>query len=201
MATEDRPDGSATRGEASAAFLGRLGEQVRSRRTALGLTVQQLSDRAGISRRMLTQIELGQANPSLATVDKIAYALDTDLPSLARDPRSDAVTVQPAGSAYGIWSSELGSRASLQTSTAHHPPTELWEWVLQPGDRYDAEPDRPGSEELFFVIDGKLTLEVEDLPPVTIGKGGSARLTSDRQYSYVNTAGRPCRYIRVVRLA
>ena len=70
-------------------FLSQLGEQLRARRQDAGLTVQQLADRSGVSRRMLTQIELGQANPSLVTVDKVARALGTDFASLARGRSAD----------------------------------------------------------------------------------------------------------------
>ena len=132
------------------------------------LTVQQLADAAGVSRRMLTLIEQGQANPSLVTVDKVARALGTDFASLARDTQPDPVAVNEPGSAAGVWSSAAGSHAALQVATRRQPSAELWEWVLQPGDRYGAQPDAAGSEELFLVLDGALTLEVEGLEPVTV---------------------------------
>jgi transcriptional regulator with XRE-family HTH domain len=185
----------------TAEFLARLGEEVRRRRKGAGLTVQQLADAAGLSRRMLTLIEQGQANPSLVTVDKIARALGTDFASLTRDSRPDPVVVNAPGAAAGVWSSTTGSGAALQVATQHQPAAELWDWTLQPGDRYDAQPDPAGSEELFYVIDGTLTLEIEGTQPVTVKAGGSARLASDRRYAYVNTGRKPARFVRVVQLA
>lgn len=181
-------------------FLTRLGEEVRRRRQAAALTVQQLADFAGLSRRMLTQIELGQANPSLVTVDKLASALHTDFVSLTRDTRPDTLAVNAPGSGAGVWTSTMGSRGTLQVATHRQPPAELWEWSLMPGDRYQAEPDPTGSEELFLVIDGALTLEVEGAEPITVHADGSARLASDRRYAYVNNAGIPTRFVRVVQL-
>jgi mannose-6-phosphate isomerase-like protein (cupin superfamily) len=142
----------------------------------------------------------GQANPSLVTVDRVARALGTDFASLSRDTQPDPVAVNEPGSAAGVWSSAAGSRAELQVATQRQPSAELWEWVLQPGDRYDAQPDAAGSEELFLVLDGALTLEVEGLEPVTVKAGGSARLASDRGYAYANHCREPARYVRVVRL-
>jgi transcriptional regulator with XRE-family HTH domain len=184
----------------TAEFIARVGAEVRRRRTGRRLTVQQLADAAGVSRRMLTLIEQGQANPSLVTVDRVARALGTDFAALTRDTQPDPVAVNEPGSAAGVWSSAAGSRAALQVATQRQPSAELWEWVLQPGDRYDAQPDAAGSEELFLVLNGALTLEVEGLEPVTVKAGGSARLASDRSYAYANHGREPARYVRVVRL-
>lgn len=183
----------------TAEFLGRLGTQVRRRRRDAGLTVQELAEAAGLSRRMLTQVELGQANPSLVTVDKVARALGTDFASLTRD--TGAEPVETHAPATGVWSSTAGSHAALLVATRQRPAAELWEWTLQPGDRYDALPDPAGSEELFLVLDGTLTLEVEDAPPVTVAAGGSARLASDRSYAYANDGPAVARFVRVVQLA
>lgn len=184
----------------TAAFLTHLGEEVRRRRKDAGLTVQELADAADLSRRMLTQIELGQANPSLVTVDRVARALGTDFASLTRDARPEPIAVHAPGSAAGVWSSAAGSSASLQVATQQQPPAELWDWTLQPGDRYIAQPDPPGSEELFLVLDGTLTIEVEGVEPVTIPAGGSARLASDRHYAYANLGRKATRFVRVVQL-
>lgn len=194
------PDDQSSSG-ATAEFVARVGAQVRSRRKAAGMTVQQVADASGVSRRMLTLIEQGQANPSLVTIDKIARALGTDFAALARDTRPEPVTVHPPGAGAGVWSSKAGSYAALQVATSNQPAAELWEWVLQPGDRYEALPDTPDSEELFFVVRGTLTLEVEGVEPVTVPTGGSARLASDRRYAYANHGRTVARYLRVVRIA
>lgn len=185
---------------ATAEFIARVGTQVRRRRKERALTVQQLADAAGVSRRVLTSIEQGQANPSLVTIDRIARALGTDFASLATDSRAEPVAVHAPGEATGVWSSAMGSRATLQVATSAQPAAELWEWELQPGDRYDALPDAAGSEELFLVLKGTLTLEVQGSSQ-QVRAGGSARLSSDRVYSYVNSGRSVCRFVRVVRLA
>ena len=182
-------------------FVARVGAEVRRRRKERGLTGQELAEVCGVSRRMLTLIEQGRANPSLVTIDKIARGLGTDFATLAGGSRSEPVTVHRPGHAAGVWSSPVGSRASLQVATRMQPAAELWEWVLQPGDRYDALPDAPGSEELFLVLAGSLLLEVQGLDPQPVPSGGSARLASDRVYSYVNPGPEVCRFVRVVRLA
>jgi transcriptional regulator with XRE-family HTH domain len=192
---DDPADGSST------AFIGRLGERLRTRRKAAGLTVQQLADRSDVSRRMLTQVELGQANPSLVTVDRLARALGTTFAALAQDEGSAELSVHLPETLPRAWGSAAGSRATLQVATSLRPPAELWEWTLQPHDAYRAQPDPSGSQELFFVVEGQLTITVEDRPPVTLGPGASARLASDRQYAYENPTDEPVRFLRVVQLS
>jgi DNA-binding XRE family transcriptional regulator len=72
---------------------------VRNRRQAIGLTVAQLADLTGISKGMLSKIENAQTSPSLATIERLASALDMPVTSLFRGlaEERDAVFVK-AGS-------------------------------------------------------------------------------------------------------
>ena len=187
--------------ERRAPFLAQLGAQVRALRQEQGLTVAELGKRSGVSRRMLTQIELGQANPSLVTADKVARALDTDLAGLALPPAEpDVLVVQPAGGATVMWSGAPGSEALLHVATAHRGGPELWSWTLAPGDRYQAQPDPAGSEELFLVQSGTLTITARGAQPTRVPAGAAARLLSDRDYSYANEGSAPVRFVRVVQV-
>lgn len=183
----------------TAPFLTELGQRVRARRQQQQITVARLAELAGVSRRMLTQIELGQANPSLVTVDKVARALDTDFAGVVLATSAvDVLTVRPNGSATVTWSSPAGSTALLHVVTAARGGPELWSWHLAPGDRYTAQPDPSGSEELFLVTTGVLTVHADGVAPTQVPAGASARLASDRQYVYVNDGSEPVTFVRVV---
>jgi hypothetical protein len=120
---------------------------------------------------MLTLIDQGQANPSLVTVDKVARALDLRLASgpPPRQPRRTA----------GCDAAAVVGRALGVGAPAGRP--------------LRARPDAAGPEELFLVLNGALTLEVEGLESVTVKAGGSARLASDRSYAYANHGREPAR--------
>jgi transcriptional regulator with XRE-family HTH domain len=60
--------------------LRRLGEAVRARRKAVGLSQEALADAAGIDRSHMGKIERGERNVTLLNLVKIAAALN-DLPS------------------------------------------------------------------------------------------------------------------------
>ncbi|MEO6307514.1 MAG: helix-turn-helix transcriptional regulator [Nitrospiraceae bacterium] len=53
----------------------RFGKQLQRLRTRRGLTQEQLAVTAGLSRTFLTRLELGQHDPSLSTLVRLAKAL------------------------------------------------------------------------------------------------------------------------------
>lgn len=60
------------------ADLREMGQMVRKARTGSGTTLEELAARAGISKSVLSQVERGLTNPTLATVWAIAGALKLD---------------------------------------------------------------------------------------------------------------------------
>ena len=180
---------------AAGPFLAQLGRQVRDRRRAADLTVQQLADRAGVSRRLLTQVELGQANPSMVTVDKLARALGVDFPTLAGAPAAGTSPVHRSSGPVTAWAGQEGSAALLHVAGSRTGAPELWEWRLAPGDAYASEADPAGSEELLLVLEGTLLLEVEG-ERAELPAGAAARLSSDRPYAYRNEGPGALRFVR-----
>jgi transcriptional regulator with XRE-family HTH domain len=70
--------------------------RVKETRQRKGLQIRTLSDRTGISKGMLSKIENAQVSPSLATLARLAEALDTPLTGFFRgfDEDRDAVFVK-----------------------------------------------------------------------------------------------------------
>ncbi|MEZ4444739.1 MAG: shikimate kinase [Polyangiaceae bacterium] len=63
-------------------ILHRLAERVRTRRTALALTLKELGERAGVSQRFLVSVEGGKGNISVVKLDAVARALNTSAAAL-----------------------------------------------------------------------------------------------------------------------
>lgn len=59
-----------------------LGATIRARRTELGLTTTQLGVAVGVSRSLISQVELGHASPSITTLRGIAAALGVPVVAL-----------------------------------------------------------------------------------------------------------------------
>lgn len=56
--------------------------KVKPARAAVGLTQQQLGEKAGVTRQTISLIEKGEYNPSLKLCLKICYAVDRSLDEL-----------------------------------------------------------------------------------------------------------------------
>jgi XRE family aerobic/anaerobic benzoate catabolism transcriptional regulator len=67
-------------------LLARVASRIRARRQELGWSRRELSERAGLSERFLTQVESGQGNPSLRSLAEIADALATTPVALLEAP-------------------------------------------------------------------------------------------------------------------
>lgn len=65
----------------------RFGRRVRELRRARGLTQERLGHQSGLHPTYIAGIELGNRNPSLVTIEKIAGALEIHISELF--PRSD----------------------------------------------------------------------------------------------------------------
>jgi transcriptional regulator with XRE-family HTH domain len=174
-----------------------VGARVRTLRLDRRMTLDQLAEGSGVSRRMITMLEAGETNASIGTLDKLAGALGTDLPSLVSSRPVLPFDPSPSGSVQPLWQDDLGSSARLLVSHRRTSVTELWQWRLAPGARYDADPDPPGSEEMILVGAGRLVVEVGE-ERYRLEADGYLRLPTHSPYAYVNPGTRPTRFIRVV---
>ncbi|WP_211268680.1 helix-turn-helix domain-containing protein [Actinoplanes subtropicus] len=77
---------SASYGDDATALVPAIGDRVRRGRQARGWTLDRLAEVAGVSRRMLINVEKGVANPTVGTLQKLGSALGVGLPALVEPP-------------------------------------------------------------------------------------------------------------------
>ena len=181
-------------GEDTADLASAIGGRVKHERQSRRWTLDRLAKAAGVSRRMLVNVEQGSANPSVGTLLKIGNALGVGLPALVEPPRLKPVKVTRAGDGAILWSSESGGRGVLVAGTEPPDVVELWDWTLGPRDRHTNEAHAPGTRELVQVRQGRIVIEVGDHPSVTLETGDAAAFPGDVAHSYVNPRGRPARF-------
>ena len=88
-----------------------IGVEVRRRRHQRGWTLDAAAARLGVSRRLLAQLEGGQANPSLSTLLTIAAGFDISLVELLAGGDKPSITVQPDNAtATVLWTGPHGGR-------------------------------------------------------------------------------------------
>lgn len=77
-----------------AASAEQLGKRIRELRNQQGLTLDELAERSGVSRAMLSKIERGENNPTLVVAVKVAVALGvTTAQLIGVEERKEAIKV------------------------------------------------------------------------------------------------------------
>lgn len=167
---------------------------VRRLRQAAALSQQVLAERAGVSRRMLVNIEKGDVNVSLNTLDRLAEALGVLFYALVQPPDSeDSARIDEVA-----WVGKSPkSRARLLASKPARQEVELWSWSLEPGEIYESAADDNGWYEMLVVIEGALTLGLA-AGDIVIEAGDFHVYPSDQPYRYRNDGAGRLRFIRNV---
>jgi transcriptional regulator with XRE-family HTH domain len=174
-----------------------IGARVKQERQARRWTLDRLAEAAGVSRRMVVNVEQGTTNPSVGTLLRISDALGVGLPALVEPPRPRPVKVVRSGEGAALWSSPSGGRGVLVAGTEPPDVVELWDWTLGPGDRHGSEAHAPGTKELLQVQEGTVTVEVGDRS-TDLAAGDAISFPGDVAHAYANPGTRPARFVLTV---
>ncbi|CAN5634517.1 XRE family transcriptional regulator [soil metagenome] len=170
-----------------------IGTRVRAERQGRRWTLDQLAEAAGVSRRMVVNVEQGSVNPSVGTLLRLSDALGVGLPSLVELPQQKPLEVTRRGDGAVLWSGEFGGRGILVAGTEGPDVVELWDWTLASGDRHVSEAHSLGTRELVQVQAGSLTVEVAG-EVVRLDEGDALTFPGDVAHSYENVTAKPVRF-------
>ena len=173
-----------------------VSHNVRRLRNAAGISQSALADKSGVSRRMLVAIEAGENNVSLATLDRVAEALEVAFSDLIQAPElRDHSRINELA-----WAgTRPGSKAVLLSKATARREVELWEFTLEPGDHYVSEPDPDGWSEQVYVIEGHLSLTLGGRErPQQVGPGEFFMFPSNQTHVFSNDGTLLLRFVRNV---
>ncbi|MCW3839546.1 cupin domain-containing protein [Micromonospora yasonensis] len=162
-----------------------IGDRLHELRTARGLSLRTLAAEAGVSATLLSQIERGVTEPSLATLRRLATVFGESVASLFADPAP-----------LSVWISRPGERMTLgapngqiryERLTPGNGQLEVLHATLAPGEVSSEESWSHPSLECAFVVAGTLTVEV-DRATYTVAAGESITLDSRQPHRYRNTS-------------
>lgn len=173
-----------------------VGRNLRRLRMRRGLSLEKLSQRSGVSRAMLGQIELGQSAPTINVLWKISRALDVTFATLIQAREAGGTTVLRKAQAK-VLTSHGGSFSSRALFPFDGPRrAEFYELRLAPRATERAEAHAPGTVEDLVVVEGQLELALA----AERGEGETHRLDAgdaivfeaDVPHAYVNTGDAEC---------
>jgi transcriptional regulator with XRE-family HTH domain len=183
--------------DVGAAELGRrVAENLRQRRKARNMSLDDLARASGVSRAALSQIETCKSNPTVGVLWKIAVGLGIPFAELIGAPRSGAAVLRRADSQL-LRSSDGRFESRPLTPAGASPLVELYELRVAARSTHRSEAHAPGTHEVVVVLTGQLRLHV-DQEVYELAAGDSIAFAADRPHAYENPAGAEARYHNVI---
>lgn len=142
--------------------------RLRSLRTTLGLSLDELAARTDLSPSTISRVETGKRTISLDVLIPLARALQVDLDTLLDVRRDDDVVIRPTPSRSGGHTTWLLSRPTGTTGAI--------KMRLQPTGRPAEQRVHPGHD-WFFVIEGRVRLYLGERE-IVVEAGEAAEFTT-----------------------
>jgi len=178
----------------------RVGNTLADLRQARGLSLDELSRLAGVSKSMLSQIERNHANPTVAVVWRLANALGVQLGTLldGERPAVPAITTVAGHATPSLRSPDGKCELRILGPIELAGQFEWYELTVQPGGRLESEAHEPGSREHLSVL-GAGALEVRSGTDVSRLQGNeTARYAVDVPHAIVNPGAETVKALLVV---
>ncbi|WP_244491364.1 helix-turn-helix domain-containing protein [Bosea sp. Root381] len=179
----------------------RLGRRLKATRLMRGLTLEQLAERSGVSRAMISRVERGESSPTAALLDRLCAGLGIVLSALFHDENGSGPLARK--SEQPIWADPASGYLRRAVSpAASGSKIEIVEVEMPAGARVLLEAPRNGYrlDQQLWLLDGE----------IVIGVGGSEhQLTAgdclamllDGPISFHNPGVLPARYAVVLTAA
>ena len=176
-----------------------VGATLQRLRLARGLTLEDLSRIAGVSKSMLSQIEREKANPTIAITWRLANALGVAIGELLDSDTRDveAIRVLEAHETPTLPGTHAGYTLRILGPMELAGKYEWYELTLAPGGELASQAHDPGTNEHLTVLHGTLEVDVGG----TVRKvktGGTARYPADQNHVLRNAGKAEAKALLVV---
>ena len=194
-----------------------IGTQIRTARLARGHSLRRLASELGVSASLLSQVENGKVQPSVATLYSLVNALGLSLDQVLRgepdnQERDAAPTPVPTGGADKDPSALTGGVVQrgrenptldmengvrwerLSGSSTTGPEILLVTYRAGASSSIDGRLMRHSGHEYAYLLEGRLTLQV-GFDVFELEAGDSFNFDSTRPHMYINRSDSPARGI------
>jgi len=174
----------------------KIAARIRGERTARRWSLDDLAERASVSKAMISKIERAEASPTAALLGRLSGAYGLTLSALLAEGEAQRGPVRAAG--QPVWRDPATGYIRRQVSGSANMPLELIEVDLPAG----ATVSFPAASYAFisqviWVLGGRLTF-VEGEMTHDLGPGDSLELGPPADCTFRNDGAAACRYLVVV---
>jgi transcriptional regulator with XRE-family HTH domain len=156
-----------------------MGQQLRAQRRARSLTLEQLSNLAGVSKAMLSQIEQSKINPTVAIILKISDALNIGITDLIDESqRKNILRIIHEDDGHYTFRKDASCEIRTLSPLSLEKSIEFYRIKLEAGGELRSEAHFSGTEEFLYMARGKMliTSGTETMP---VSKGDSIHYRAD----------------------
>ena len=169
------------------ALSGQLGRTVHRLRKAYNLSLGELSEQSGVAKSIISQIERNETNPTLATIWRLAQALDVSIESVLGSSEKKAFLEKVSAAETPKLVSEDGKcRLAIIGWLSTVQWLQWYDFQAEPGGVLASDGHQRGSVESLSVLAGRLEVTVGK-ERMTVGAGDTVRYRSDGRHVIRNT--------------
>ncbi|MFW5654050.1 MAG: cupin domain-containing protein [Roseicyclus sp.] len=149
--------------------------------------MQAVADAAGLSVGFISQVERDLTAPSLSSLASLSEVLQTPISAFLTQPAVDGATTRNDGRAsYSV----DASGPSYERLSTKFPGSQICSVIFHEPPGHRSEPISHRGEEMFFVLAGEVTVEIEGKVEI-LRPGDSIHFASTRVHSTWNHTDRP----------
>jgi len=179
-----------------------IGPILRSLRKNRKLTLEELAQRSNVSKSMLSQIERGLTNPTIATLWNLTQALGTTIAELIGQNDLEQVSATPIEFVRSHYTPTIKSHDGkcllrILSPVASAGSLEWYELIMEPGACLDSEPHSAHCYEHLTVLAGRIAIASGQSKQL-LEIGDTARYRADRSHSIQNIDQKEARALLVV---
>ena len=175
------------------ALSGQLGATVQRLRKAYNLSLSELSLQSGVAKSIISQIERNETNPTLATIWRLAQALDVSIERVLASAADEPFLEKTSKADTPILVSDDGCcRLAIIGWIKTVEWLQVYDFSAEPGGALESEAHQRGSVESLSLSEGELTVEVGGAVE-TVKAGETLRYRCDRAHVIRNLGHVPAR--------
>ncbi|EPJ49708.1 MAG: helix-turn-helix domain-containing protein [Osedax symbiont Rs2] len=163
-----------------------LSDKVKGLRKEKGWTLESFSEISGVSRSMLSQIERGQANPTLAVACKIAQAFSISVGELVDQPwTASAIEVIRRDDPAFLYRNDSQCKIRTLSPLNMEKNIEFYELSISPHSQLQSAAHFEGAREFITVEKGSIEI-IAGVDSSVLREGDSAHYRGDIEHCIKN---------------
>lgn len=166
-----------------------IGTRLRALRTDAGFSLRDVAARTGLSPSYISAVERSLSSPSIASLQKMAAALGTNIPGLLGEPDSDAGDIVVRATERKVLRAREDG-VTMHRLGVNETMLEPLLFTIDPG-AGSAEPYEHDGEEFIYVSRGLFSITLDLSDTYVLHAGDSITFRSHRPHTWSNPGDEP----------